>query len=526
MADLAQIVLSLLPTALDVKAAPSTEISTETGVQGDFLSLLSGQLSGLLGESDAQIAAPLKASVRGKGLPQEEDSGNLVPVAASAPPAVLVSAIWAATSEEGQASKVKSELGEESGSSVNIEAGVAVAPTVALVEPATNNLAVDAVPTDVVSQTSLDDEEKLASTPATIPNPLVTPAPIVVEQTKLAPISPDNPARVAPESIAEAIPANVSSIAIQHPVAQPSAPKGQPSDILYASSNDAGNALLHSSSALGLPLTETAKKILTSEPVLEKESDLESFEAAVKQLLPAIDPKRTLPSPKPTDAEKLSTAQLQLPQENKPEPLLFDHAANALSECQSPDMKEAMTIIGERMAPEPNRGGFESPVSALSASMDAPDKPTSASFPSVANAANPPLALNQPGWEQALAQRIVYQVNQSSQSAQISLHPPELGKLDVHVELLRDQANVTFTSTHGAVRESIEAAVPRLREMFADSGMVLVNVNVSSGHSFAQTNQYQNENAASNGEAGVAQRSDGAVESNVRIARGLVDLYA
>ena len=43
-----------------------------------------------------------------------------------------------------------------------------------------------------------------------------------------------------------------------------------------------------------------------------------------------------------------------------------------------------------------------------------------------------------------------------------------------------DQASVHFTSPHGAVRDAIDTAMPRLREMLEHSGLNLADVNVSS----------------------------------------------
>ena len=95
----------------------------------------------------------------------------------------------------------------------------------------------------------------------------------------------------------------------------------------------------------------------------------------------------------------------------------------------------------------------------------------------------------QPGWDQALSERVLWAANQKMQSAEIKLNPPQLGPIEVRIQMHQDQAQVSFTSQHAAVREALEAALPRLREMFSASGFEL-DVNVSQ-HSFAQQRQTQ-----------------------------------
>lgn len=65
------------------------------------------------------------------------------------------------------------------------------------------------------------------------------------------------------------------------------------------------------------------------------------------------------------------------------------------------------------------------------------------------------------------------------QVAQLHLNPPDLGPLQITLTIDHDQASAQFTSAHAQVREAIESAMPRLREMLADSGITLGNASVS-----------------------------------------------
>ena len=89
-----------------------------------------------------------------------------------------------------------------------------------------------------------------------------------------------------------------------------------------------------------------------------------------------------------------------------------------------------------------------------------------------------PLNLGQNAWESNLGSRLQMMVGQNIQTAEIRLDPPELGALDIKIKITNDVASVNITSAHSQVREALETAVPKLREMFAENGVELGDVNV------------------------------------------------
>lgn len=95
----------------------------------------------------------------------------------------------------------------------------------------------------------------------------------------------------------------------------------------------------------------------------------------------------------------------------------------------------------------------------------------------------------QPGWDQALSERVLWAASQKLQSAEIRLNPPHLGPIEVRVQMHQDQAQVSFTAQHAVVREALEASMPRLRDMLNASGFNLLDVNVSQ-HSFAEQQRH------------------------------------
>jgi flagellar hook-length control protein FliK len=100
--------------------------------------------------------------------------------------------------------------------------------------------------------------------------------------------------------------------------------------------------------------------------------------------------------------------------------------------------------------------------------------------------------VGRPGWSQDLGERIIWMAGQGLQTAELRLAPRHLGPLEVRIDLNQDQASVQFVSHHASVREAIESAIPKLREMLGAQQLNLMEVNVSQ-QSFAE--QRDNKNA-------------------------------
>ena len=148
------------------------------------------------------------------------------------------------------------------------------------------------------------------------------------------------------------------------------------------------------------------------------------------------------------------------------------HAAAQASESAAQTLSLPVTSA----APDALAHVFAGPNPAVASS--------SAAVQSTVPAITVPLA--QPGWDQALGQRLQWVVSQQMQGAELRINPPHLGPIEVRISVGQDQQTmINFTSPHGVVRDAIEAALPRLRDMLGDTGMNQVNVNVSQ-HSFAE----------------------------------------
>jgi flagellar hook-length control protein FliK len=84
-----------------------------------------------------------------------------------------------------------------------------------------------------------------------------------------------------------------------------------------------------------------------------------------------------------------------------------------------------------------------------------------------------------PRWGSALAERVLWMVRGDSTQVELRLNPPDLGPLEVRIALVDDTARISFAAPQAAVREAVEGALPRLREMLGANGFNLVHVDVS-----------------------------------------------
>jgi flagellar hook-length control protein FliK len=84
------------------------------------------------------------------------------------------------------------------------------------------------------------------------------------------------------------------------------------------------------------------------------------------------------------------------------------------------------------------------------------------------------------GWDQALGQKVMWMVAGGDQVAQLTLNPPDLGPLQVVLSISDSQVDASFVSAHLDVREAIEAAAPKLKEMMDSAGIQLSGFSVSS----------------------------------------------
>lgn len=138
-----------------------------------------------------------------------------------------------------------------------------------------------------------------------------------------------------------------------------------------------------------------------------------------------------------------------------------------------------------------------------------------------------------PAWDQALGQKVVWMVAGEQQSASLTLNPPDLGPLQVVLNVSNSQANATFIAAQPEVRQALEAALPKLREMLGEAGIQLGQASVNSGTPNQQGSFEQQGSQTARGHGLSADRESAANDGQVRVSRvqpapsglGLVDTF-
>lgn len=137
------------------------------------------------------------------------------------------------------------------------------------------------------------------------------------------------------------------------------------------------------------------------------------------------------------------------------------------------------------------------------------------------------------GWNEEVGNKVVWMANRTESRADLVLTPPEMGRVEVSLSVKGEQATANFVSANPAVREALEAALPRLREILADAGIQLNQAQVGaenprdpaqqekSADNFGADRGRQGEHTGHTADAGAASKGNG-----LKLGRGLVDVFA
>ncbi len=200
-------------------------------------------------------------------------------------------------------------------------------------------------------------------------------------------------------------------------------------------------------------------------------------------------------------------------------------------ELRAPASQPTMLSTSTMPSPEPesNTTELHDPTSSLSALAAVPGHGAAVTDDITVHLPTP---LRDPSWAGDLGQKLLWFASHEKQLAQLTLHPPQLGSIEITLNLDKGGASAHFVSPHADVRGAIETAVPRLREMFAGTGIELGQVSVGS-ESFRQQPDGQQESShrprppADN--AILASDSANRLSGKTFVAqrgRGLVDIFA
>ena len=100
-----------------------------------------------------------------------------------------------------------------------------------------------------------------------------------------------------------------------------------------------------------------------------------------------------------------------------------------------------------------------------------------------------PHALNfrEKGWETSFGQNIMWMANKDIKTAQIRIKPAELGPIHIELSMHKDQMTLQINASHHLARDTLEAALPRLRAELNSNGFGDANINVGDQAKGGQT---------------------------------------
>ncbi len=138
--------------------------------------------------------------------------------------------------------------------------------------------------------------------------------------------------------------------------------------------------------------------------------------------------------------------------------------------------------------------------------------------------------------QQQLSEKIRWMVNARNTMAEIRLDPPELGSMQVRVNVAGDAASVSFVVQSQQAKDALADAMPKLRDMLSEQGIELGDAQVrkdsSSGQENGQQlagNSHQGQGAGDRGENDGVDDTDGmrVIEQSIsRADKGGIDFYA
>ena len=90
-----------------------------------------------------------------------------------------------------------------------------------------------------------------------------------------------------------------------------------------------------------------------------------------------------------------------------------------------------------------------------------------------------PVAVDQPQWQESLAQQIILFKRHNIEQAEIRLHPEELGSLQIKLSMHDGKMQLHMAAAVGVVKGILESALPYLRTSLAEQGIELQQTEVT-----------------------------------------------
>ena len=162
----------------------------------------------------------------------------------------------------------------------------------------------------------------------------------------------------------------------------------------------------------------------------------------------------------------------------------------------------AVAAVAEKQDVASAASSAASPTATLAPIVSHLTPPQPAATVATAPVLSQPLGTHE--WQQNLSQHITLFTRQGQQTAELRLHPEDLGQVQISLKLDDNQAQLQMVSPHSHVRAALEAALPILRTQLAENGIQLSQSSVSS-EGFAgqqQSSSGQQQHASRSGQHG------------------------
>ncbi len=235
-------------------------------------------------------------------------------------------------------------------------------------------------------------------------------------------------------------------------------------------------------------------KLLHNMQQLSEEGQQESAEVIaerVLKLLPANVTEQQQQMIKKSVITGLNEINAQLAQGREPGISLQDMIAGALNEAniqldntmkqqlegQLALLNNAMQTAQQAVATDIDRQAIASIDTSLRENSQLRSEMTKGQ--QAADGLDKPVNVQRPEGQQQLSEKVRWMINSRSSLAEIRLDPPELGSMQVRVNISGDTANVNFVVQTQHAKDALAEAENRLRDMLAEQGITL-------GESFVQ----------------------------------------
>jgi flagellar hook-length control protein FliK len=127
-----------------------------------------------------------------------------------------------------------------------------------------------------------------------------------------------------------------------------------------------------------------------------------------------------------------------------------------------------------------------------------------------------------PQWREALGASVALFASRNVQSAELNIHPAELGPVQVSIRIESNEASIALSAAHPDTRLALENALPRLRELLEAQGLAVGQASVGDPGASGREQAARDHRAAARG----ADAQETVAQTRTTKRNGLVDIFA